>query len=184
MSEHDRERDKEKYAEFFELAVKQAQAGDREMAVSLIGEFAQLADDPHVFDSVGGIPPALIQHIASCLGDWQKRDFKDAETWFHVVRAPNAPDKTDGKHVAAMRAYLLLRARAKGTEQARAGAATYSGLTENQVQYLVEKDKPEECSWFKGRAIGAVTAAALMLIRPSLHDRVLNPPRKKYQRSR
>ena len=184
MTDQDRESDKEQYAWFFESAVKQAQAGDRQMAVNLISEFAQLADDPHVFDSVGGIPAALIQHIASCLRDWKKRDFKDAETWFHVVRAPNAPDQTTGQHVAAMRAYLLLRARAKGTEQARAGAAAYSGLTENQVQYLVEKDKPEESSWFKGRAIGAIAAAALMLIRPSLRERVLNPPRKKYQRSR
>ena len=178
------ETNREQYAHFYETAVKQAQGGDRQMAEHLISAFAELADDPHVFDSVGGIPAALIQHIATCLGDWKKRDFKDAETWFHVVRDAHAPDQTSVQHVAAMRAYLLLRARAKGTELARAGAAAYSGLTESQVQYLVEKDKPEEPSWFKGRAIGVIAAAALMGIRPSLRDRVLNPPRKKYQRSR
>ena len=147
MTERDRESDKDQYARFFETAVKQAQSGDRQIAESLIGEFAQLADDPHVFDAVGGIPSALIEHIAACLSDWKKRDFQDAQTHFYVSRAAHRPDETTGQHVAAMRAYLVLRARAKGVEAARAGAAAYSGLSEDQVRHMLAKGKrPAEAS--------------------------------------
>ena len=48
------ETNREQYAHFYETAVKQAQGGDRQMAEHLISAFAELADDPHVFDSVGG----------------------------------------------------------------------------------------------------------------------------------
>jgi len=176
--------DREQYSTWFATAARQARTGDREIAQHLIGEFAQLSTEPHAFDQIGGVPVALTQYIATCLADWQMRDFKDAETWFNVAREAHAPDQTTGQHVAAMRAYLLLLARAKGVELARAGAAMHSGLTESQVQYLVEKDKPEKATWFKGRAMGVIEAAALMGINKRLHHRVLNPPRKKYQRSR
>ena len=176
--------DAEQYARFFAALVKQAQGGDRDAAEGLIGQFAQLADDPHVFDAVGGIPSALIGHIAACLSDWKKRDFQDAQTRFYVERAAHRPDETTGQHVKAMRAYLLLRARAKGVEAARAGAAAYSGLSEDQVRHMLAKDKPEQPTWFKGRSIGVVEAAALFGINKRLHVRVQKPPRKKYQRSR
>ena len=179
--------DREQYARFYEGVVEQAQTGNRQSAESLISAFAQLADNPRAFDAVGGIPTALIQHIAACLSDWKKRDFQDAQTWFYVARAGHRPDETTGQHVAAIRAYLLLMARGKGVVAARAEAAAYSGLSEDQVRHLLNKDKPETAKWFKGRSIGVVTAAALLGINKRLHARVLNPPRKprtKVQRSR
>ena len=174
--------DREQYADWFSNSVKQARNGDREMAEGLIREFAQLANDPDVFDPVGGVPKPLIQHIAACLADWQKRKYTDAATWFFVDRPSHAPEKTTGQHVSAMRAYLLLRARGKGTEDARLGAANYSKLSDGQVRHLLAKDKAPQPDWFKDRAIGAVEAAALMCINKRLHKRVLDPPRKKYQR--
>lgn len=175
--------DKELRARALAAMIRQARKGDRSAARGLIADFAELATDPHCFAAVGGVPPALLQYIATCLAKWQKYEFKDAETWFHVVPEAHRPDATTGQHVTAMRAYLLLRARAKGNEAARAGAAVYSGLTETQVQYIVEKDKAEQPGWFDGRAIGELTFAALQGINRRLHHRVLNPPRKKYQRS-
>jgi len=172
------------HARVLAALIRQAQGGDRNAAMALIADFAELSKDPHCFDAVGGIPIALTQYIATCLADWRKRDFKDAETWFHVVRAANAPDQRTGQHLTAMRAYMLLRARAKGTEAARVGAAAHSGLTESQVKYLVDNDKPKQLAWFDRRQIGEVESAALLRISPRLHDRVLNPPRKIYQRSR
>ena len=171
-------------AKWFEQSIRQAQGGDRQMAEHLISAFAALAADPHVFDHVGGVPSALTKYIATCLADWQKRNFRDAETWFHVAKEAHAPDQTSGQHVGAMRAFLLLRGRGKGVQLAYAGAAAYSGLTEDQVIYLIQSDKPERAAWFDGRALGIVEAAALMGINKRLHNLVLNPPRKKYQRSR
>ena len=130
-------KDAEQYAHWFETAIAQARTGDREIAVSLVGEFAQLATDPHVFDSVGGIPTALLQYIAACLGDWKKHDFRDAEKSFSVTRAAFRPDETSDQHVDAMRAYLLLMARGRGVVAARVSAAAYSGLTEEQVRHML-----------------------------------------------
>lgn len=162
--------------------IRQAESGDRDAAIALVADFAQLAKDPHFFDAVGGVPLPLMQYIATCLADWQKRGFKDAETWFRVVRPAHAPVQTGTQHVRAMRAYLLLRGRSKGVVAAKAGAVAYSGLTEAQVDHLVRK--PKRPSWFKGPVISELEFAALMGIRESLHQRVLNPPRKNYARSR
>ena len=92
------------------------------------------------------------------------------------------PDETNFQHAMAMRAYLLLMARAKGVIAATAGAAAYSGLSEDQVRYMLAKDKPAKAPWFKGQSIGVVECAALFLINKRLHNKVRNPPRKKYQR--
>ena len=162
--------------------IRQAQNGDREAAHGLIADFAALAKDPNCFDAVGGVPFALTQYIATCLADWQKSKFKDAERYFYVDRKANRPDETTGKHVKAMRAYLLLRGRNAGACAAEAGAATYSGLTEGQVKNLVEKDRPKTTGKpgdpLYPRPIGTVEFAALMEINPRLHKRVLNPQRK------
>lgn len=180
MSTHDT--DREQYARLYETAVKQAQGGDKRIAELLISAFAELAHDPHVFDAVGGIPSSLIRHIASCLSDWKSRDFPDAETWFYVTRPAHRPDDTSFKHAMAMRTYMLLMARAKGVDVATAGAAAYSGLSEEQVRHLVAKDKPAKAPYFLGPSIGVLGCAALLNINKWLHSRVLNPPRKKYQR--
>ena len=164
--------DQSQYARYFQSAANQARTGDRDTAQSLVGEFAQLAEDPHVFDRVGGVPIALIQHIASCLNAWKLGDFEDADSSFFLKRDAYRPDQTTGQHVAAMRAYLLLLSRAKGVEAARAGAAAHSGLDEEQVRHLVDKD----------RRTKVLQDAALFRINKRLHKRVLNPPRKKYQR--
>lgn len=162
--------------------IRQAEDGHRDAAIALIADFAEIAKDPHCFDAVGGVPLPLMQYIATCLADWQKRGFKDAETWFRVVKPAHAPVQTNGRHVRAMRAYLLLRGRSKGVDAAKAAAAAYSGLTEAQVDHLVRK--PKRPSWFKGPVISELEFAALMGIRESLHQRVLNPPRKNPATSR
>lgn len=182
--------DHAEYAAWFNSAVGQARSGDRAMAEGLIREFAQLAKSPHTFDAVGGVPMPLVQYIARCLADWQSQDYKDAEHHFFVNRPANAPDQTGSQHVRAMRAYLLLRARGKGVESARSGAAAASGLSEDQVRHMLAKDKPEKPPTTAtgqplfGRGIGIVEAAALCCIPKRLRERVRNPPRKKYQRSR
>ena len=171
-------------AHWYEVAIRQAREGDRRVADHLLAVFASLADDPDAFKDCGGVPPVLVKYIAECVSDWRKRRYEDAKTWFRIDRPANAPDQTGPQHVAAMRAYMLARANAGGVEAARAAAVAESGLTEDQVRYMLDKDKPKRPPWFKGRAIGELEFAALMQIDPSLHDRVLNPPRKKYQRSR
>lgn len=180
MSEQNKNR--EQYARFYKSAVKQAKAGNRDIAKSLISDFADLAVDPNCFDAVGGIPTALIQHIASCLNRWKKLDFQDADRCFDVARPDHRPDETTFQHARAMRAYLLLRARAKGVIDAISGAARYSDLTQDQVRYMLAKDKPAKAPWFKGPSVGVVGGAALLMINKRLHNKVLNPPRKKYQR--
>lgn len=176
------ESERKRLAEWFRGAIEQARGGDRESADGLLANFAHLAENPGAYDSVGGVPTEFLQYIATCIADWRKRNYRDAETWFFVDRPSNAPEKTTEQHVSAMRAYLLLRARGKGTEAARRGAADHSKLSDGQVRHPLAKDKAPQPDCFKGRAIGVVEAAALMCINRRLHKRVRDPPRKKYQR--
>lgn len=171
-------------AHWYEAAVRRARKGDRHMAEHLLAVFASLADEPDAFKDSGGLPPALVQYIAECVSDWRKRRYEDAKTWFRIDRPANAPDQTGPQHVTAMRAYMLVRANAGGVQAALAAAASQSGLTEDQVRYMLAKDKPESPPWFNGRAIGEIELLALAGIDPSLHELALDPPRKKYQRSR
>ena len=173
---------KRECAATYESLVRQAREGDKHVANMLLMEFAQLSRNPDLFADAGGVPPALVRHVATCIADWRKRGYEDAATWFLVDRPAHAPDRTGPADVAAMRAYLLLKARGHGNVKARELAARYSGLTENQVRYLIEKDKPASPAWFKGRALGEIEFVVLMSVNRRLFERVRNPPRKKYQR--
>jgi len=184
MNPHNKKADKELNHRVYQSLVAQAHNGDRNSADGLLAVFSELAKNPSIFDGVGGIPTPLLQHVAACIADWRKRNYEDAATWFLVNRPAHSPDQTSGAHVAAMRAYLLVRARGKGTAAAKVSAANYSGLTEGQVRHLIDKDKPPKTNWYAGRAIGGIEFAALFQINQRLHERVLNPPRKKYQKTR
>lgn len=153
--------------------VEMARSGDKRAADLLLASFTFLSSDPSAFDEMGGIPKVLLKHIATCISDWRLRGYTDAETWFWVERPSHRPkDRVTSKDIRAVRAYRLLMARGSGTVAARIGAAQASGLDEERVRYLVER-KDE-----------AVHARALVMIHPRHHQRVLNPPRKKYRRSR
>lgn len=171
MTASDEER--EKLAEWFRDSIKDARADDRDMADGLLRDFAHLAENPSAYDAVGGVPIELIRYIATCISDWQRRDYRDAETWFNVERPDHRPPVVDGRHVSAMRAYMVLRARGHGVEGSRRGAAAYSGLTEDQVRYVTESHPGRET--LNGAVMFSVTPRLrVLLVRP--------PPRKKYQR--
>ncbi len=160
------------YENFYLQAVAQARGGDKYMADQLLAQFAELSKDPAVFAKVGGIPKPLIQYIATCISDWRKRGYQDAETHFWIDKASHRPANIGGKQVGAVRAFRLLMARGKGTEASFAGAAAYSGLSPDAVRYLV------------GKRDDIIEAAVLSRTNSRLHKRILHPPRKKYQRSR
>lgn len=160
-------------AEWYDLAVKQAQAGDRDMAEKLLAEFAAIADLPANYDEVNCVSTPLARYVATCIHDWIKRDLnaKDAPWCFNVERPAHRQMERSGIDVRARRAYMLLMARGKGKEAALSGAAASSGHTENQVRHLVEAGKDE------------IWAGAMLAMSNRTRKRVANPPRKKYQKS-
>jgi len=158
----------EQLALWCEQSIVQARAGDREAADGLLNTFAQLAEDEHAFDAVGGVPKALLLYIATGIADWRKRGYKDAEHWFHVNRPPHAPHSLDpSRTVPAMRAYMLLRARRAKVGVALAGAAKHAGMTEGQVEALL------------ARRDEVLRAAALAAISKRLRKRVEHANKRK-----
>lgn len=170
---------RERHARAYEQMVKQAQAGDRDIAASLISDFAQLAIDPHCFDAIGGIPGALLGHIASCLGDWEKRHFKDVETHFYLARSAHAPKREiDGRHIDALREYRLQRL-VKNTTASDAflSAAELSGLSEGQVRALVQDQSKD------GKHDEILERIAMAPVSPLLNSVAPRPPRKTKEKS-
>jgi hypothetical protein len=168
------ESERKRLAEWFRGAIKQARAGDREMADGLLQEFAHLAVNPGAYDSVGGVPTEFLQYVATCIADWRKRGYRDAEAWFNVERPDHRPgDQLNATHIDAVRAYMVLRVRGYGKTGAVTGAADYTKLTEDQVRYLVESHPERD----------GLMAAIKLLVTPRLRAILRRePPRKKYQR--
>lgn len=158
----------------FEDLIKQARRGDRESADSLLKEFASIAAKPGAFDAVGGVPANLLQYVATCVADWRKRSYRDAETWFNVGRPDHRPARpVTAAHIVAMRVYMVLRARGYGRDGALTGAVAYSKLTEDQVRYVVESHPERDV---------LIAVVSLLVTRRLRSILKRPPPRKKYQR--
>lgn len=165
--------------DWYEAAVNQARDGNHRIAEFLLRDFARLAADPRAFKNHGGLPTNLVQYVATCVGDWQKRGYSDAKTWFNVVRAPHGPEREiDWRHIRALRAYRLLLARKCGSTAAIEGAALSSHLSEGQVRALIQDQANPD------KRDDALDFVVLEGINQRLHERVANPPRKIYRRSR
>ena len=89
-------------------AIEQARSGDREMATSLLQDFAKRACSPN-----GDMNRALLQYIGSCLSDWMKKGLLAPEApWcFNVEPPPHRRSHRSAADVLVYRAYLLLLGR-------------------------------------------------------------------------
>lgn len=163
-----------KLAEWFKGAIKDARGGNREMADSLLRDFAHLATNPGAYDSVGGVPTELIQYVATCIADWRQRGYRDAELYFYVDRPHHRPPAAVSEaQICALREYMVLRALGHGIQAAISGAKDCSGLTESQVRYVIESH-PE---------LDTMKAAVMLTVTPEMRAKLKKPPpRKKDQR--
>jgi hypothetical protein len=157
----------------FRDKIRNARRGDKEAADYLLLQFARLSADADCFHTLGGTPDALVQYVATCIADWRRLGYGHADTWFFVERPSHRPAaRVTRQEIQALRAYRLLMARGKGAAAALEGATASTGIKEDRVRYLVEKKDND------------LERRVLSVIHPRLHPRILNPPRKKYQRSR
>lgn len=155
------------------LLIEEARNGDRDSAVSLLREVA--GTDPRA-----GIKTLVLGYLSECISNWMKWDFdpERAAEAFNVQRVASRPADNVAirqKHIRALRTYYLMRGRRKGFEQAKDIAARASNLSRSSIDKLLA---PSE------GGLSVEQAAALLGIPKRLRSRCLNPPRKRYQRSR
>lgn len=156
---------------FYACMVEQARKGDRGSAVFLLEEFSTWKVAPQ--------EPPLVTFIASCVEAWRLTDFdpKRAAECFHIKRDKERPEswKIRQKHFKALRAYFLMRGRGKGYEEAKKIAARVAHLSPSSINKLLENT--DEAEFMRSCALEVIENRRV-------RERCINPPRKRYQRSR
>lgn len=160
--------------DFDSQMVKEATEGRRVSAERILTEIAAAK-------SIHDLSPVISDYLLGCIRNWSVSGFDEnaASTAFHIKRENHRPDEWNSikeKHIYALRVYYLMMARGKGRDAAIQISAESSHLSESSIKTLIAKSS---------KGLSAEQAAALFLIEnPAVRNRCINPPRKKYQRSR
>lgn len=174
MSKNNFEPQKHREIDFDSLIVKEAIEGRRESAEGILIEIAGAK-------SIHDLSPIISDYLLGCIRNWSASGFDEnaASTAFRIKRENHRPDEWSSikqKHIYALRVYYLMMGRGKGRDTAIQISAESTHLSESSIKKLIAKSS---------KGLSVEQAAALFLIEnPAVRNRCINPPRKKYQRSR
>lgn len=145
-----------------------AEKGNYEAGEKLLQGFATLAEDPT------NPHPDLVRHVAQCVKNFLQGECSEriARQAFCVKRPEHRPasKEIEERHAEALVAYFNERALGSGREAAISAGSRVGGFSESAMKKILEADST------------LARFNALFCLPKATQEKVLEPPRKKYQR--